>query len=449
MSPAGPPRSRIALLAFGDFAFNLYWQSIMVFLVFYYTDALRLPVAAATLTYAAASIWDGIVSLAAGLFVERRAIHGYGRYLLIGAVPLGVTFVLAYLPPPWGGPIALAVVLGGHLLFRTAYAFVNIAYLGMTARISADSGDRGLLTGLRMLFGTAATVTVALATHPLGAWISGAASGPRIYLYAAAAFAAIGTTILLAVGALVKEAPLPDRRAAAAPILAGLRSLAGNRAFLAVNAAMICMIMGVTVLEKSILYYFKYFVGDEGAGRLALASMGALSAIAVPVWVAIARRLGTRAAWLLAASLAAGGMALFAAIDIRGAVATQGFLIGMQAAIIGLHFSFWAMLPDTIEYGEWSTGVRAEGSVFGVAVLLQRIALGLATGLIGAVFAAAGYIADARLSAQTLSGMRLAIALLPFACFALAVLLMLASPLKRGVHARIVDALARRAPAAP
>jgi GPH family glycoside/pentoside/hexuronide:cation symporter len=29
-----PTRPRLALFAFGDFAFNLYWQSIMLFLLF-------------------------------------------------------------------------------------------------------------------------------------------------------------------------------------------------------------------------------------------------------------------------------------------------------------------------------------------------------------------------------------------------------------------------------
>ena len=40
-------RSRLLLFAFGDFAFNLFWQSIMLFLLFYYTDALELPIGVA------------------------------------------------------------------------------------------------------------------------------------------------------------------------------------------------------------------------------------------------------------------------------------------------------------------------------------------------------------------------------------------------------------------
>ena len=43
---------------------------------------------------------------------------------------------------------------------------MNVPYLAMSARISPDSGDRAFVAGMRMLFGTAAAVTVALCTVP-------------------------------------------------------------------------------------------------------------------------------------------------------------------------------------------------------------------------------------------------------------------------------------------
>ncbi len=70
---AGAARLRLFLFASGDFAFNLFWQSIMLFLLFYYTDALNLPIAVAATTYMVASVWDGIANFAAGVLVDRGA----------------------------------------------------------------------------------------------------------------------------------------------------------------------------------------------------------------------------------------------------------------------------------------------------------------------------------------------------------------------------------------
>ena len=238
------PSQKLQLVAFAsaDFAFNIYWQSIMLFLLFYYTDALQLPIGIAATTYMVASVWDGFANFVAGVLVDRRrATARYGFLLVAGAVPLGLTFVLTYFPPLVSGAWAIASILGAHLLFRTAYAGVNVPYLAMTARISADPGDRAFVAGARMLFGTAAAVTVALCTVPVGHWLTGA-SAAQAYFGAAVLFAVVATIILVLVGATYREAAQP-RAPLPVDLRSALLSLAGNRAFVALNAAMMAMIV--------------------------------------------------------------------------------------------------------------------------------------------------------------------------------------------------------------
>ncbi len=259
-------------------------------------------------------------------------------------------------------------MLGAHLLFRTAYAAVNVPYLAMTARISADPGDRAFVAGMRMLFGTAAAVVVALCTVPIGRWLTGSTAS-EAYFGAAVLFAVIGAAILVLVGATYRECA-PIERPLPGSVKDALVSLSRNRAFVTLSAAMMAMIVAITVLNKSVLYYFKYLLNDPEAGQLALASMGIVSAIAIPLWMLLGRVLGLRALWLLAAGLGIAGLLVFAAIDVHRTGLMQIFLIAMQVMIVGLNFVFWAMLPNTIEYGEQATGVHVEGTVFGVAALL-------------------------------------------------------------------------------
>jgi GPH family glycoside/pentoside/hexuronide:cation symporter len=427
------PRLRLLLFAFGDFAFNLFWQSIMLFLLFYYTDALVLPIGVAATTYMVASIWDGIANFVAGIVVDRKHDHiRYGPLLVAGAIPLSVTFVLAYFPPPWPGAGAVAMVLLAHLLFRTAYAAVNVPYLAMTARISANAGDRAFVAGMRMLFGTLAAVTVALCTIPLGKWLTGS-SAAQSYFGAACLFAALAALILMLVGATYREAAQPHRPLPGS-VAATLSSLVRNRAFVTLNAATMAMIVAMTVLSKSVLYYFKYLLNDPHAGELALASMGVVSGIAIPLWMLIGRYVGLRSLWLMAAAVGMVALLVFGAVQLNGARAMQLFLIGMQVVSIGLNFVFWAMLPNTIEYGERATGLHVEGAVFGMAALLQRIAIGVATAILGWSFASAGYVPNVRQSAETLASMRGTVALVPFVFLALSCVAMALNPLGRDRH---------------
>jgi sugar (glycoside-pentoside-hexuronide) transporter len=423
-------RPRLALFAFGDFAFNLYWQSIMLFLLFYYTDALSLPIGVAATTYMVASVWDGIANFTAGVLVDRgHDRFRYGPLIVVGAVPLGLTFVLTYMPPAASGAWAIAWVLGAHLLFRTAYAGVNVPYLAMSARISPDAGDRAFVAGGRMLCGTAATVFVALGTVPIGHRLTGG-SAAQAYFGAAMFFALGAALILIVVGFTYREAaeahrPMPGS------LKAALASLAGNRAFVALNAAIMAVIVAMTVLSKSVLYYFKYVLEVPHAGEVALAWMGLAGGIAIPLWMLLGRFIGLRALWLIAVGLGITGLLVFVAVQLNGIAAMQIFLIGMQVMAVGVYFVFWAMLPNTIEYGERATGLHVEGAVFGVAALLQRIAIGIATAILGWSFASAGYVANVHQSAGTLTSMRLTVALVPLGFLALSCLAMLWNPLGR------------------
>jgi GPH family glycoside/pentoside/hexuronide:cation symporter len=434
-----PSKLRLLLFASGDFAFNLYWQSIMLFLLFYYTDAIELPIGVAATTYMIASVWDGIANLVAGLLVDRR--RGglrYGPLIAAGAVPLGLTFVLTYTPPPVKGAWAVGWVLAAHLLFRTAYAGVNVPYLAMSARISADPGDRAFVAGTRMLFGTAAAITIALCTVRVGRWLTGS-SAAQAYFGAAIFFAIVGAAILVFVGLTYRDGTEPQRPLPGT-LWAALTSLARNRAFVALNAATMAMIVAITMLNKSVLYYFKYVLNNSDAGQLALASMGLVSAIAIPLWMLVGRYVGLRALWLIAAGFGMAGLLAFATIHFDGVGAMQLFLVGMQATIIGLNFIFWAMLPNTIEYGERETGLHVEGTVFGVAALLQRISIGIATAILGWSFASTGYVPNVRQSAETLAAMRQTITLVPFAFLALSCVAMLLNPLgreRRRLHGQV------------
>jgi GPH family glycoside/pentoside/hexuronide:cation symporter len=425
-----PSKPRLVLFAFGDFAFNLFWQSIMLFLLFYYTDALSLPIGVAATTYMVASVWDGIANFVVGILVDRKHDRfRYGPLLVAGAVPLGLTFVLTYLPPIAKGGWAVASVFVAHLLFRTAYAGVNVPYLAMTARVSSDPGDRAFVAGMRMLFGTAAAVVVALATVPVGRWLTGS-SAAQAYFGAAILFAVVGAAILVLVGATYRDAAAPHRPQPR-DVKHMILSLARNRSFVALNAAMMAMIVAITMLSKSVLYYFKYLLNNPDAGQLALASMGLVSGIAIPLWMLLGRYVGLRALWLIAAGLGMIGLVIFSAVRFDGTSTMQLFLIGMQVMSVGLNFVFWAMLPNTIEYGERATGLHVEGAVFGMAALLQRIAIGIATAILGWSFASAGYVANVPQTAAMLERMRETVAFVPLVFLALSCVAMAFSPLGR------------------
>jgi GPH family glycoside/pentoside/hexuronide:cation symporter len=429
-SPKARPFAALALFAAGDFAFNLYWQSLMLYMLFYYTEALHLPIETAANGYLVASVWDGVASLGVGLLVDRFAGTRSLRWaLVIGAGPLGLAFIAAYSPPPFPGLGLAAWVVAAQIGLRTVYALVNIPYLALSARISALSEDRATVAGLRMLAGTLAAVAVAFGTHPLGRALGGV-DDAQAYRRAAMLFALAASLVLVVVGLSYREgAPPPPRLEGS--VRKTLIGAFGNRAFTTLLAAMTAMIIAVTVLDRSVLYYFKFILNDQAAGSLTLAWMAAISGVVLPAWMAAARTAGVRWVWFLAIGLGVTGLVSFVLFDLRTTLWTQGFLIFMQGVVVGLNFAVWAMVPDTIEYGEARTGVRVEAALYGYVALFQRIAIGLGAVLLGASLKRAGLSSTLTVRAADPWMFRATLALIPLVFLILSGVMMAFNPLRR------------------
>ncbi|MGI9170054.1 MAG: MFS transporter, partial [Caulobacteraceae bacterium] len=153
----------------GDYASNLYWQSVSIFLLFFYTDAVGLSAATAGLIYMIASIVDALADPVMGSIADRtRTRRGrYRPYILLGCVPLALCFVLLYFRPPIEGLWLAGWMMSTHIVFRFAYTVVTIPYTALNARLTDSSDERSTMAGFRMMYGVLAALTVVYFTYPL------------------------------------------------------------------------------------------------------------------------------------------------------------------------------------------------------------------------------------------------------------------------------------------
>ncbi|HEV7386056.1 MAG TPA: MFS transporter, partial [Phenylobacterium sp.] len=309
------------------------------------------------------------------------------------------------------------------------------------ARITESSAERSTLAGMRMMFATVAGFTVTMLTQPLAAMVHGRPAAG--FTLAAAVFALLATVIFPVVFLTVREPQERDPQPQLG-VRDHWRAVLGNRAFWVVMAGISLAVICSTALGKSVLYYFKYYLKDEAAARIALSINAAAGLVIIPVWIAVTRKVGKRAAWLISTVWGLAGLVVFALVDIRSPALMMGFLLYMQVAALGAAMTFWSMLPDTVEYGEWRTGDRAEAFIFGLGQFFLKVALGLGAGLFGWALGAVGYVPNRPQTAETLAGLKTIMVVLPMIGTAGAGLAMLFYPLRGGDHERIVRELEAR-----
>jgi GPH family glycoside/pentoside/hexuronide:cation symporter len=433
-----------SVIAYGgaDFAFNLAFSFCSLFLLYFYTDILGLSGVASGMVVMAALVWEGVSDPLFG-FICGKISTRWGRYrpyLLWGAVPLAIAFLTMFVPVTLTGVGLLVYAIITHLLFRTVYTVVNIPYIALSAEMTQCSDDRGRLASARMFFAMAAGLVLSATTLPLVAWLGGGRVG---FFRFALVLGIVVASVLLAAFVLTRERR--DFAERAQPSLAvTVAAIMRNRLFLCLLAASLLATTGYTISSKALVYYMKYHAGSEAVMTQGLTIMLATAAATTWFWSWFARRSSKRNAWLAANAVSVICLTLLYLLAPRPGLLLWMILAGAGAGQSGFYVTFWSMLPDTVEFGELRTGVRGEGALVGGVILVQKLAMGLGIGLVGAVLSMLGYVPNREQSDAAINGILMGTTLVPIVLIGAGAAMICRYPLDQRRHRRMVELLDRR-----
>jgi len=442
-----PARGRFGF-AVGDFGFNLYWQGLGLFLIYFQTDVLGIPALWAGLCYLIASVWDGLTDPVMGAIADRtRSRWGkYRPYLLFGPLPLAAAFAMTFWAPQLPLPWLIAYTLLTQMVVRALYTALAIPYSSLSVAITNDSAQRTALTGLRMQCAFLGGICVAYLMPALAIRLGG--SNVRGgYGLAAAVIGAIATAAFLFCFASVREPAYPEQGSEPPPqLLADARGfllvVRGSEPLLRVILAKFLVTFALTMHTRNIVYYVKYVLGAVDAVPYAMPLLTTASFLSVPFWVWVIRRTSKRTAWLVGC----GATLVFALCLQVNRLASLPVAIALLCAVAAsataFAVCFWSMLPDTVEYNELRFGRRDAAKVFGIASFSQKMAMGLSAVTAGMFIDGSGFLANQVQGPQVLDAIRVTMGLIPAIGTALSFLVMRGYTLDDREHRRIVALLA-------
>ena len=428
----------------GDFGFNLYFAGLNLYLLYYYTDILNIDPAIAGLIIMLPVVWDGISDPLMGWIVTRtRSRFGKFRpYILFGAPLMGLSFVGMFAAPVWFPDHVVIACLVTHMIFRTAYTVASVPYSSLAAALTHSSQERGTMAGVRLIAAMVGGIVTAATMLELASYF-GDGDMRQGFVQVAVVYGLMSSVMMVIIFLTTSE----EVRLASNHSVTNRQTLSflrHNRAFWILCGASLVGIIGSAIGGKSIVYYVNYYAGhpDSVSDVMSIGILGA--GIGIPLWTLAARLLSKRWVWVIGASGAALVNLVLFFFDVK-AVATLSALAFCNGLIGGaVAVMFWSMLPDTVEYGQWRSGVRDDGIVFGLSQLIAKAGSGLGVGMIGLLLSAIGYTAGTDQSADTLQGIRASAFLIPAAASALSAIVILFYPLDTQLHSRIVRGLARR-----
>lgn len=436
--------------AVGDFGFNLYWQTLNLLLMPFYTDVLGLDARLAGTVFLAASLWDGFADSVIGAIADRTRTRwgSYRPYLVFASPVVAVGFAFCFLVPT-GGPFSeqsglFLYALISQILMRTAYSVVSIPYSSLSARISGDADERASLAGWRMFFAFSGGATVTFLMPTLVDHLGGQGN-PFAYVIAAGTVGLLSLPIFWLCFSQTREPPrevdLNPRGFSMAGSLDDVRTVGSmlrlNGPLMRIFACIIVSSLAFTMTNKALTYYVNHTL-DRPDLRDTLVPLALVANLAFsPFWAWVARRRSKRDAWLFANLWSAVAYTAFWLIPSRDPLVAAALLTAISAANVGYQVLFWAMLPDTVEYNAYVIGQRHDAKVFGLASFAKQLALGVNGFLFGWLLFMIGYVDGTDVSAATAEGIKMIMTVVPLIGVAVSAWLMWGYRLDQTEHRRV------------
>ncbi len=370
---------------FGDAASSMFWKIFSIFLPIFYTDVFGITPAAVGTMLLVTRIWDTANDPIMGVICDRTNTR-WGKfrpYLLWVAIPFGIVGVLMFTTPDCGATGKIVYAYVTYTLMMMAYTAVNVPYASLLGVMSANSGDRTSFASYRMVFAFAGSILVVLIYQPMVDWFKQAFSAETAYQLTMTGVGALAVLFFVLTFLWTKERISPPK-GQKTNLLQDIKDLGGNIPWFILLGAGVATLIFNSVRDGVALYYFKYYIIEDGAGVKLSAMTISISTLylflgqatnmfGVMLAKTVSSFLGKRKTFMYAMFGAAVFSAIFYYLDKEQLV----LIFALQAIIsfcAGIIFPLlWSMYADAADYSQWKTGRRATGLVFSASSMSQKL----------------------------------------------------------------------------
>ena len=380
----------------GDFGNSLLFNFIGSYLLVFYTDAFGISAAAVGTLMAISRVWDAINDPLMGILVDKRKPGKNGKfrpYIKFMGIPLGIFTVLTFLViPNIPQNVKLPYAYITYIGFGMAYTAINIPYGSLASVITNDPVQRTELSTWRSLAATFSMILLMVLTPKLVFDAAGEVS-PRGFLIAAVLYAIIANIAYFACYNMTTERITVEVKDSAQKSDLGktLKTLVKNRALIGLILSSLGTLTAMFLPNALNAYLFKDYFGQPAllsiAGLLPMVGTFAM----LPFSSKLVARFGKKnvatysgiasiVPYIILVLLPSKNPWIYLALTT-----ISGFGIALYNMLV------WALVGDVVDYQEFLSGQRDEGTVYAAYSLARKLVQAIVGSIGGFALAAIGY----------------------------------------------------------
>lgn len=390
----------------GDLAQNLIYQTVSMYLLFFYTNVYGLDPAVAAIMFLIVRIVDVIWDPIVGAFVDKHnpKMGKYRSYLILGGIPLTGFAILCF----WNG-------FSGSLLYAyityvglsMCYTLVNVPYGALNASLTRDTAEITKLTSVRMFMANVGGLAVGMGI-PIVLKLFDPSESTDMSMSDSAWFATMTIYGLIGLALLVfcytqsRERVVMDSKETENVKVSDLWMEFGHNRPLRIIAFFFITAFGLMAISNSAGAYYMNYNLHGTAGELSVfMGLGSIPAfIFMPLIPAIKKMVGKKGMFYIFLATAIVGMALLYAISMIDALEDQMWMVYVaqfikSTGVIVATGYMWALVPEVISYGEYTHGRRISGIVNALTGIFYKAGMALGGVVPGLVLAFVGFNKDA------------------------------------------------------
>lgn len=428
--------------ATGDAANNLAFSMSSMFLLVYYTDVVGLSAAAAGTLFLLVRFWDAFADVFAGRLVDKTSTR-WGKFrpfILFGSLPLLLLSVAVFSVPHTSDRGEYAYAFASYVLLGLAYSLVNIPYGSMATAMTQAPAERAKLATFRVYGSNLTILMLALIVAPQ---IKGSDDLQHSLTITTLIFVAVG--FLLYLFTFVTAVEQVPRDVPKVSVRQTIDTIKHNRPLGMLCLSSLMFLIGMFTLQTIGIYYARDVLGNANYYIVQTITQTAGTFLVAAYVPHIVRTVGKKQGYIVLAAVGmAGGVGLAVAPASAPVVAFVCFFV-IGIGMGGVNTLMWALEADTVEYGEWQTGIRTEGITYALFSFTRKQGQAIGGAAAAYTIGIGGYIADsAHQPDSAVTAIRIAAGAVPAVVMAIAMAIMWAYPLTEGRFREIVREVAQR-----